>query len=261
MSVPPAARGCHANRLLCSLGPEALAQLQPHIQPMELRAGTVLYEPGARIEHAFFPHDCVVSLLAVLDNSCSAEVALFGREGVVGYVSSHICREAFGRYVVQIPGTASRISLEQLGDAATAMPTLSELLARYTEALLRQTFQIVACNAVHTVGTRCCRWLLSTHDRVNDIALPLSHEFLAEMLGVQRPTVSLIMRSLQSAGFIKQRRGEITIVDREGLQAIACECYGGIRRTYERLLPQPFCQPLERAGAARYSAGKARFPS
>jgi CRP-like cAMP-binding protein len=199
-----------------------------------------LYEPGARVEHAYFPHDCVVSLLAILENGGSAEVAVFGCEGVVGYASSLVGREAFGRYLVQVSGTASRLPLERLRDAAKASPAVDELLRRYTEALLAQTFQIVACNAVHTVEARCCRWILSTHDRVNRTTLPLTHEFLAEMMGVQRSTVSLITRTLQSAGLIIQRRGGITIVDPKGLQDISCECYRAIRKTFERLLPQTY---------------------
>lgn len=230
----------HANRLLTALGPEGFAQLQPHIQIVDMRLGAVLYEPGARMEHAYFPHDCVVSVLAILEDGGSAEVALFGPEGVLGYVSSLVSREAFGRYVVQVAGTASRISIERLREAADASPELNELLLLYTEALLAQTFQIVACNAIHTVEARCCRWILSTQDRVNRTTLPLTHEFLADMIGVQRSTVSLITRTLQTAGLITQQRGGITIVDRAGLEDISCECYGAIRKTFQRLLPHTY---------------------
>jgi CRP-like cAMP-binding protein len=243
MSDVPAAQGRHANRLLSALDAEALAHLERHLHPAMLRAGTVLYEPGVRIEHAYFPHNCIISLLAVLGDGQTAEVALFGCEGVAGYASSRISREACGRYLVQVPGTASRISLEQLRKAAEAVPTVRDILDRYSEALLRQTLQIVACNAVHTVEARCCRWLLSAHDRANDTSFALTHEFLAETLGVQRSTVSLITRTLQSAGLIEQHRGGITILDRQGLQSVACECYGHIKRTFEQLLPETFSRP------------------
>ena len=149
-------------------------------------------------------------------------------------------RQSFGRYIVQIPGTASRIPLVRLREAFEASLALRTLLLRYTEALLAQTFQTVACNAVHTVEARCCRWLLSTRDRMNTDTLPLSHEFLAEMLGVQRSTVSLVTRTFQTAGLITQGRGVITIADRAALEVAACECYGTIRKSFERLLPRTY---------------------
>jgi CRP-like cAMP-binding protein len=242
MSGVPMPRRHHANRLLAALGPEVLARLGSHLQTIDLQAGFVLYEPGARLEHAYFLHDCVVSLLAILEDGGSAEVAVFGCEGVVGYVSSLVSREAFGRYVVQVSGTASRMPAARLRETADASPELDELLRRYSEALLGQTFQIVACNAIHTVEARCCRWILTTHDRIDRTTLPLTHEFLAEMMGVQRSTVSLITRTLQSAGLIKQRRGGITIVELEGLENVSCECYGAIRRIFERLLPHTYSE-------------------
>jgi CRP-like cAMP-binding protein len=236
-------RAHHANRLLAALGRDGLAPLEASLQVVELRAGTVVYDPGTRIEHAYFPHDCLVSLLAVLEDGGSAEVASFGREGVLGYVSSQVSREAFGRYVVRLSGTASRISLETLRETADRNRKLDDLLLRYTEALVTQTFQVVACNAVHTVEARCCRWILTTQDRVDQTTLPITHEFLAEMLGVQRSTVTLITRALQSTGLIKQQRGGITILDRKGLEDTSCECYGTIRRTFERLLPDTHAPP------------------
>jgi len=227
-----------ANRLLAALEADDFARLEPHLEALQLAAGTVLYESGETVRHAYFPHGCVVSLLAVLEDGGSAEVALFGREGVLGYASSLVSREAFGRYVVQVPGPASRMPLGRLHEAAEASPRLRDLLQRYTEALLKQTFQSVACNAVHAVEARCCRWILSTQDRVGQADLPLTHEFLAEMLGVQRSTVSLVVRELQTAGLIRQGRGVISVSDRAGLEETACECYGAIRRNFERLLSQ-----------------------
>ena len=113
---------------------------------------------------------------------------------------------------------------------------------RYGEALLAQTFQTVSCNAVHVVEARCCRWILSMHDRLDSDALPLTHEFLAELLGVQRSTLSLIAHKLQTAGLIRQARGAITVTDRAGLEGAACECYGRIRRTFEELLPKTYAR-------------------
>jgi CRP-like cAMP-binding protein len=225
------------NKLLAALAPEDLAALEPHLETMELSRGQVLYESRDTIRHAYFPHSCVVSLLAILEDGGSAEVALFGCEGVLGLASSIVTRESFGRYIVQLPGTASRIPMDRLEGVLNARPAFRDLVRRYIEALLKQTFQTVACNALHSVEARCCRWILSLHDRMNADTLPLTHEFLAEMLGVQRSTVSLVTRTLQTAGLISQSRGVITVTDRAGLEETTCECYGTIRRTFERLLP------------------------
>jgi CRP-like cAMP-binding protein len=229
-----------ANRLLAALEPEDFLRLEPDLEIVDLPRGKVLYESGEPIQHAHFPHDCVVSVVAVMKDGQLVEMAVFGREAVFGLVSTFISRESHGRYVVQLPGTASRIPVERLKETLDHSRAMRDLLRTYVEALLAQTFQTVACNAVHNVETRCCRWILSTHDRVDQDTLPLTHEFLAEMLGVQRSTVSIIARTLQTAGLITQSRGMITVADRAGLEEAACECYGQIRRTFERLLPKTY---------------------
>jgi CRP-like cAMP-binding protein len=226
-----------ANRLLAAMDPEDFARLEPHLEVMDLPLGKVLYEPGEMVGHAHFPHDAVISLVAVMEDGGFVEMTVFGREAVFGFVSAFISRESLGRHVVQIPGTGSRIAVERLNEAVEASPALRQLFRLYVEALLAQTFQSVACNAVHSVEARCCRWILSTRDRVNQDKLPLTHEFLAEMLGVQRSTVSIITRTLQTAGLITQSRGVITVADRAGLEEAACECYGIIRGHFSRLLP------------------------
>ena len=233
-SMPPSRKG---NRILAALRSDSIARLQPHLESVKLARGTVLYEPGSRVHHAYFPDSCVISLLVVMEDGNSADVGLFGCEGVLGYTTSTVSCQSFGRYVVQLPGTASRVSLEILRMEADANPTFRHSLACYTEALLGQTFQFVACNALHRVDARCCRWLLSLQDRINERTLPITHEFLAEMLGVQRSTVSLITRTFQSAGLITQRRGGISICDRNALEHRSCECYCAVRRTFDRLLP------------------------
>ena len=231
-----------ANRLLAAMEPEHFSRLAPHLEVTDLAGGAVLYESGDRIRYAYFPHDCVVSLMAVLEDGSSVEVAVFGQEAVFGLVSAMISGESLGRYLVQISGTASRIAVEKLQQAIDDTPGLRQLFLRYTEALLAQTFQTVACNAVHNVEARCCRWILSTHDRLQQDALPLTHEFLADMLGVQRSTVSLVTRTLQAAGLITQSRGVITVTDRAGLEDIACECYSIIRQNFDRLLPETYAR-------------------
>jgi hypothetical protein len=162
---------------------------------------------------------------------------VFGREAVLGFVSAWVTRQSYGRYVTHVGGTASRVALDRLRDAISARPTMRQVIFRYTEALLTQTLQSVACNAVHSVEARCCRAILSTRDRTDKDELPLTHEVLAEMLGVQRSTVSSITSSLQKEGLISQGRGTIRIVDPDGLEATACECYHVICQSFARLLP------------------------
>ena len=225
------------NRLLAILEPEDFAALEPHLEITELTRGRVLYDTGEIISHAYFLHDAIISLVNVMEDGATNEVAVFGREGVVGLLSALVTREAFGRYVVQMSGTASRIPFERLNEVRNTQPKLRQLIMRYGEAFLAQTFQTVSCNALHPVEARCCRWILAMHDRADGDALPLTHEFLAEMLGVQRSSVSVVTRTLQTAGLIQQSRGSITITDRAGLEETTCECYAKIRRVYQRLLP------------------------
>ena len=220
--------------------PDDYARLEPLLEIVDLPRGKILYESGESIRHAYFPHDAVVSLVAVMEDGDLVEMAVFGRESLFGLVSAYISRESLGRFVVQLPGTASRIRAETFRSIADESPTLRELLQLYVEALLGQTFYTVACNAVHSVDARCCRWILSTRDRIDQDTLPLTHEFLAEMLGVQRSTVSIVLRTLQTAGLITQNRGFITVTDRAGLEDASCECYQIIRRNFERLLPKTY---------------------
>jgi CRP-like cAMP-binding protein len=232
-----------ANRFLAALDAEAFAFLEPQLEAVILPRGTVLYEPGDPISDTYFPHDAIVSLVDVMEDGRLAEVAMFGREGLFGLLSAFISREAFGRYVVQIPGSVSRVPLDHMHAAIQASPNLQRLVLAYNEALLAQAYHTVACNAVHPVEVRCCRWILSTHDRLDEDALPLTHEFLAEMLGVQRSTVSTVLRGLQTSGLIEQYRGGIKVIDRAGLERGACECYRKIRFRFKTLLPGTYAEP------------------
>jgi CRP-like cAMP-binding protein len=244
---PPEVLTIHhrTNRLLAALEPEDLALLEPHLEIVDLSRGQALYDVGDAVSYAYFPHDAVVSLVNVMEDG--GRVAAFGREGVLDLLSALVTQEAFGRCVVQMPGTASRIVYERLNQVRKARPGLRQLMMKSGEALLAQTFQRASCNAVHAVEERCCRWILETHDRTDHHTLPLTHEFLAEMLGVQRSTVSTVLHTLQTAGLISQSRGSVTVTDRAGLEETACECYGKIRHIYEHLLPGTYCtQALRR---------------
>ncbi|WP_114945872.1 Crp/Fnr family transcriptional regulator [Microvirga calopogonii] len=225
------------NRLLAALDDEDFAFLAPHLTMVDFQRGQVVYEAGETLEYTYFPHSAVVSLVTVMLDGKSAEMATFGCESLLGLVSAFVSRNSFGRYIVQIPGTASRIELDRMHEAFRTRPKIQQLILRFTEALLAQTLQSVACNATHSVEARCCRWILSTRDRWGSDELPLTHEFLSEMLGVQRSTVSAVTRALHEGGLINQSRGAITIVDRHGLEETACECYEVIRRKFAELLP------------------------
>jgi CRP-like cAMP-binding protein len=229
-----------SNRLLLTLSSEDLASIEPHLTSVDLPLGTVLYEDGDTVQWVYFPLDCVVSIVAVLADGTSPEMVTVGREGIVGLIPLLGNREAFGRYIVQLPGRALRMTSERVSELMTSMPRLRQSFFCYLQALAAQTFQSVACNAVHPIEARCCRWILMTHDRVRLDQLALTHEFLAAMLGVHRPTVSIVARTLQAAGLIEQQRGVIRITDRQGLEEAACECYHQIRGRFERLLPMTY---------------------
>jgi CRP-like cAMP-binding protein len=238
--VPTPCVNHRANRLLAALGPDDFAGLEPHLHEVSLQQEQVLYESGDTLRHAYFPHNTVVSLVAVMKDGRSAEMAVYGREGALGIVSTLTVSQSFGRYIVQASGTASRIELERLHEVISQRPKVRQLVLRFTEAMMARVLQNVACNAVHGVEARCCRWILSMHDRLDQNTVPLTHEFLADMLGVQRSTVSSITRSLQEAGLIMQGRGLITVTNRAGLEGASCECYGMVRRSFERLLPYTY---------------------
>lgn len=230
----------HSNRLLFAMEPDDLAYLEQHLDVVSLRRGQIICNTGETLHHAYFPHDAVISLVAVMENGSTAEMAVCGREGVMGMIPASVTRQSYGNYVVQMAGKASRISLDKLQDAINIRPGIAQLMQRFVEAMQVRILQSVACNAVHSVEGRLCRWILSTRHRTNKIVLPLTHEIAAQSLGVQRSTVTAIMGKLQSAGIIQQVRGGIAISDRVKLEQGACECYWRLQKTFERLLPHTF---------------------
>ncbi len=228
------------NRLLASLPPVDFSYLAGQLSYQDLEKGKLLYDPGDLIETVYFPHDGVISMMTLMENGAAIESAAIGREGALGLMAAFGPRQSLSRAIVQAPGMASRISAGALHEAANRSAALRDLAHRHNEALFGHAIQSVACNALHAVEARFCRWLLSCRDRIDSDTISLTQEFLADMLGVQRTTVTAVAGSLQAKGLIRYRRGVVDILDRPGLEAMTCECYGAVRRGYERLLPLSF---------------------
>lgn len=227
-----------ANRLLAALSSRDLDVLKPHLEPVALARGQVLFEPGDDVVTTYFPcHRTMASLLIVTRDGREVEAATIGREGAIGGIVSEGHKPAYGRAVVQIPGAAYAISTSHLEAAKTGSPRFGDLFSRYADSLLAQMMQSVACNALHRVEERCARWLLATHDRAGDKIIHLTHESLAEMLGVQRSTVTAVTGELQSRGLIRTHRGGVEVLDRRGLERTACECYRAVEDHFAKLLP------------------------
>jgi CRP-like cAMP-binding protein len=228
------------NRLLAAVPGEELERLRPHMEEIRLESGAVLTDAQQPFTYVYFPHDSVVSLVSLMEDGRIAETATVGREGVAGFEMLLHGETAFNRQTVQLAGRASRIEFGRLLRVVPDLHDLRRVMYCYVQAFVAQVLQSVACNGLHSVDVRCGRWLLMTHDRVGKDSFPLTQEFLAEMLGVHRPTVTVAARMLQRAGLIRYSRGVVTILDRVGLESATCECYGIVRRRFERLLPLTF---------------------
>lgn len=228
-----------ANHLLDSLGPEDAAALAPHLRLVALNRGQTLFLPGDDVRETYFPcRTTVLSLLVMLHDGREVEVATIGREGALGGLVSTGHKPAFGHATAQTPGSAFVVSTDRIEEAKRRSPRVADLFSRWADVLIAQMMQSIACNAVHDVEQRCCRWLLSTHDRTGSDLIRMTQESLAQMLGVQRTTVTAVARELQNAGLIEYRRGRVQVLDREGLRARACECYNAVEAHFLRLLPQ-----------------------
>lgn len=228
-----------SNRLLGALPEEDYERLKGHLRLRETDHKDALGEPGRPIEEVYFPVDAVVSILTRMDEGQSVEIATIGNEGLVGLTVALGGREMNPREIatVQVRGHVVSIDAGAFREELERQGALSSLVERYTLAFFSQVAQQVACNGLHSIEQRCARWLLLTHDRVGTDEFPMTHEFLSQMLGVRRASVTVTAGILQKAGFVEFRRGRVRVVDREGLEATACECYGVTREVYERLLP------------------------
>ena len=224
--------------LLCAAIPDAEWQRwQPHIEWVDLPLGKVLYESGSTLSHVYFPTTAIVSLLYVMENGASAEIAIVGNEGLVGVSLFMGGGSTPSRAVVQSAGEGFRLSARLIKEEFDRAGPVLHLLLRYTQALITQMSQTAVCNRHHSLDQQLCRWLLLSLDRLKGSELVMTQELIANMLGVRREGVTESALKLQQAGLIKYLRGHISVLDRSGLEARTCECYAVVKTEYDRLLP------------------------
>jgi CRP-like cAMP-binding protein len=224
---PPTARRMNTkNRLLATLPRQDQEELWPDLHPVSLVLGQTLYEVGQPIEHVYFIERGVASIVTLMADGSTSEVGMIGPEGLVGLAGLLGAEASAQHIVVQIPGTALRMNAAACKAAFDQRPTFRAIVHRFINSFLNLSAQTAACNRLHSVEQRCARWLLMAADRAGAETIPVTHEFLGSMLGARRTGVTAIARKLRRAGLIDYRHGRITIVDRNGLEAVACECYG-----------------------------------
>jgi CRP-like cAMP-binding protein len=225
------------NRLIGALPPEESQRWAPLLEPVHMSLGSVLYESGGALSHVYFPTTAIVSLLYVMENGASAEIAVVGNEGVVG-ISLFMGGESTpSRAVVQSAGTGLRLKAPVMKEEFNRAGPVLHLMLRYTQALITQMAQTAVCNRHHSLDQQLCRWLLLSLDRLQGNELVMTQELIANMLGVRREGVTEGALKLQHAGLISYSRGHITVLDRPGLENRSCECYAVVKKEYDRLLP------------------------
>ena len=236
MPVPQPPHSPNQNHLLAALPAEEFERLAPHLELVTMRLGEILYEPGGQLHHVYFPTTSIVSLLYVLQDGASAEIAVVGNEGLLG-ISLFMGGETTpSRAVVQSEGHGYRLEGQLLKDEFNRAGPLLRLLLRYTQALITQMSQTAVCNRHHSVEQALCRWLLLSLDRLPSSTVSMTQELIANMLGVRREGVTEAARRLQAAGLIRYARGRIEVLDRPGLEQAVCECYAVVKLEFDRLL-------------------------
>ena len=225
------------NRLLAALPEAELARWIPQLEPVEMPLGYVVYESGTTLKHVYFPTTAIVSLLYVMENGASAEIAVVGNDGLVGVSLFMGSGSTPSRGVVQSAGGGGRLKASALNEEFQRAGPVLHLLLRYTQALLTQMAQTAVCNRHHSLDQQLCRWLLLSLDRLHNNKIVMTQELIANMLGARREGVTEGAMKLQRAGLISYARGHITVLDRKGLEQRTCECYAVVKNEYDRLLP------------------------
>jgi len=234
MPAPPDPR---KNHLLAALPDAEWQRWLPQLELVEMPLGQVLYESGSTLSHVYFPITSIVSLLYVMEDGASAEIAVVGNEGIVGIALFMGGGSTPSRAVVQSAGQGMRLKARAIKDEFGRAPVL-HLLLRYTQALITQMAQTAVCNRHHSLDQQLCRWLLLSLDRLHGSELTMTQELIANMLGVRREGVTEAALKLQKAGLIRYARGRISVLDRPGLEKRSCECYAVVKKEYDRLLPE-----------------------
>jgi CRP-like cAMP-binding protein len=235
--MPTTTHNPRQNHLLAALPRIELERLTPDLELISMPLGDVLYESGSQMGHVYFPTTSIVSLLYVMEDGASAEIAVVGNEGIIGVALFMGGETTPSRAVVQSAGHAYRLGGQLLKREFTRSAAMQHLLLRYTQALLTQMAQTAVCNRHHSVDKQLCRWLLLSLDRLSSNELTMTQELIANMLGVRREGVTEAAGKLQDAGLIHYSRGRITVVNRPGLEAQVCECYRVVKTEFDRLLP------------------------
>ena len=227
------------NQLLAALPHVVQQRLFPHLEPVALPLGTVLYESGNRLRYVYFPIDAIVSLLYVMKNGASAEISVVGNEGMVGIAAFMGGDSTPSRAIVQSAGSGYRLTSSRFKEEFTDDADTRLLMLRYIQALITQMAQTAVCNRHHSVDQQLCRWLLLSLDRLPDNCLTMTQELIANMLGVRREGVTIAAGKLQQLGVIEYHRGHITVLDRAKLELLSCECYAVVKQETDRLQPSP----------------------
>lgn len=224
------------NHLLAALPPDEFSRLKPSLEPVSLSLGEVIYESGEELEHIYFPTTAIISLLYIMQNGATAEIGMAGNDGLVGIALYMGGSTTPSRAVVQSAGNAFRMQSRAMNDEFSRGGVFQKILLRYTQSLMTQISQTAVCNRLHSVENQLCRWLLINHDLLRTNKLIMTHDLIANMLGVRREGVSIAAGHLQKKGLIKYVRGTITMLDRDALEQTACECYRVVKDEYDRLL-------------------------
>lgn len=239
MPIPKVPDRLSSNQILGAFAEDAYRRLLPGLEPVEARLGEVICEAGGRLAHAYFPEGCVLSLLTVMENGAEIECANIGPEGAFGLFAAMYHGTSITRCMVQLSGPMLRCDVSLLREIFHSDPDIRALFVSYSETILAQIAQTAGCNALHSIEQRMCRWLLMMHDRAKGDDLTYTHEFLARVLGANRTSITHVAQSLQRRGFINYTRGQMQIVDRAGMQSVACECYDVVKTRFAEFRPPP----------------------
>jgi len=229
-----------ANRLLRALGRRELDTVMPHLEAVDCPRGQILIDADTSLDHVYFPNRGVISIVAVYPDGGIIEMATIGREGATGFQAVFGAKTSSARLLVQMPGTATRMTRTAFLQSMQELPTFRRLMFAHVHAFLEQVMVSAACNGAHSLKQRLARWLLMMRDRHDEDTLPITQNLLAEMLGVHRPTITKVARSLEREHLIGVARGRVAILDHDGLKKVSCECYQLVRMRIAAHLPQTF---------------------